>query len=344
MGCNAWNHSSNCSCGWGGGNGYGGNGGVRIFDGFVWRLDRRPTADSFVNPNAICPVCGARVYFYQSPFGGRVFFDHLGPPWPKHPCTDNGRAESSGFQRRFFASGVGSPDAEKKLHTPTFDGWRPLLIDAIEGGETFDRVKIRKSEKLPNAVLFVPAGSVGDAPSFWRWCPGDQSILEISCISVDQQDRLEARTVSVPNWLRNDEDLAKWLVDPNAPPPPEALNAIGFSLSFVWRVADSPRWFVGNPRIDFEAARRYFERSAEGGFWAATNNLAVMYRDALGVDRDPERAFQLFYRAAQSLEPISLRHLANCYRDGFGCDPDLEMYSFIEELIDVRKEEQTPAA
>jgi hypothetical protein len=42
---------------------------------------------SYVNPNAHCPVCGADVYFYQSPYGGRVFFDELGPPWPKHPCT-----------------------------------------------------------------------------------------------------------------------------------------------------------------------------------------------------------------------------------------------------------------
>src|SRR4051812_38741158 len=47
------------------------------------------TYPSYVNPNARCPVCGASVYFYQSPFGGRVFFDELGPPWPKHPCTDN---------------------------------------------------------------------------------------------------------------------------------------------------------------------------------------------------------------------------------------------------------------
>jgi len=42
---------------------------------------------SYVNPNAHCPVCGADVYFYQSPYGGRVYFDELGPPWPKHPCT-----------------------------------------------------------------------------------------------------------------------------------------------------------------------------------------------------------------------------------------------------------------
>lgn len=46
------------------------------------------TIESYVNPNAHCPRCGVPVFFYQSPDGGRVFFDDLGWPWPKHPCTD----------------------------------------------------------------------------------------------------------------------------------------------------------------------------------------------------------------------------------------------------------------
>lgn len=41
----------------------------------------------WVTPNASCPVCGAAVYFYANEYGSRVFFDGLGPPWPKHPCT-----------------------------------------------------------------------------------------------------------------------------------------------------------------------------------------------------------------------------------------------------------------
>lgn len=43
---------------------------------------------SYLNPNAKCPVCGKSVFFYQSEHGGRVFFDDLGWPWQKHPCTD----------------------------------------------------------------------------------------------------------------------------------------------------------------------------------------------------------------------------------------------------------------
>ena len=49
----------------------------------------RGYTSTFVNPNANCPVCGAEVFFYQNEHGSRVFFDELGPPWPKHPCTDN---------------------------------------------------------------------------------------------------------------------------------------------------------------------------------------------------------------------------------------------------------------
>lgn len=45
----------------------------------------------FVNPNASCPVCGQQVFYYSNGHGSRVFFDELGKPWPKHPCTDNGR-------------------------------------------------------------------------------------------------------------------------------------------------------------------------------------------------------------------------------------------------------------
>jgi hypothetical protein len=52
------------------------------------RESARTISGCFVNPNAKCPVCGAGVFFYANEHGSRVFFDDLGPPWPKHPCTD----------------------------------------------------------------------------------------------------------------------------------------------------------------------------------------------------------------------------------------------------------------
>ncbi|MPW37307.1 hypothetical protein [Vibrio sp. B1Z05] len=43
----------------------------------------------FQMPNAQCPVCGAMMFYYEHSNGAKVYFDVLGPPWPKHPCTDN---------------------------------------------------------------------------------------------------------------------------------------------------------------------------------------------------------------------------------------------------------------
>lgn len=53
-----------------------------------------------MNPNASCPVCGQSVYFYANEHGSRVFFDELGKPWAKHPCTDNGRPASGSVHAR----------------------------------------------------------------------------------------------------------------------------------------------------------------------------------------------------------------------------------------------------
>jgi hypothetical protein len=85
VGCNGWNHPPGCTCGWGGVN-YGrvATPAREIFS----RSTARQIWRSFVNPNARCPECKGLVFYYQSENGGRVFFDELGPPWPKHPCTD----------------------------------------------------------------------------------------------------------------------------------------------------------------------------------------------------------------------------------------------------------------
>lgn len=99
--------------------------------------------ESFVNPHATCPVCGAEVFYYEAPNGGRVYFDALGPPWPKHPCTDNscsvatgrGTAPTGGVpggKSPIVAnrpSGAGSPEQ----HYPwQGQGWAPLLATQVE--------------------------------------------------------------------------------------------------------------------------------------------------------------------------------------------------------------------
>ncbi|NMR19182.1 hypothetical protein HIR71_02940 [Cellulomonas fimi] len=65
-----------------------------------------PFSQRWVRPNAQCPVCGAAVYFYSNEHGSRVFFDEMGPPWPKHPCTLRQPSPASTTATRRTAPGL----------------------------------------------------------------------------------------------------------------------------------------------------------------------------------------------------------------------------------------------
>jgi hypothetical protein len=80
---------------------------------------------SFMTPNATCPVCGVRVYFYANSNGSRVFFDDVGPPWPKHPCTDRVKF-SSAFLHEVRMAEISSRFSKKSATRRPLerDGWK----------------------------------------------------------------------------------------------------------------------------------------------------------------------------------------------------------------------------
>ena len=95
-----YNHYPWCSCGWCDSQGRSWYSSEKIEQSPDRRLAKqflqaegviKSFTACFVEPNATCPVCGERVFFYANEFGSRVFFDELGWPWPKHPCTDGDR-------------------------------------------------------------------------------------------------------------------------------------------------------------------------------------------------------------------------------------------------------------
>lgn len=149
-----FNHYPDCTCGWclsQGSHSFSKEqlrNAMRVRDAST--LLKRNLANSFtacfVNPNARCPVCFEPVFFYANEFGSRVYFDDLGPPWPKHPCTDNPRLRnirhvstsalitrrSAGLTRDLLISVVISNNKEKyNENNPSKTGWDLLIINSI---------------------------------------------------------------------------------------------------------------------------------------------------------------------------------------------------------------------
>lgn len=151
--CNAMNHPPGCNCGWGGGwhgGGYGSSGGYSSFSSTTLNPSRdfhrrySPSPASFIyksirnmhakvlggawtEPNAICPECCQGVYFIKTENGGSIYFDELGPPWPKHVCTKNSEKI------------IPTSDRESRWDK---QGWKPLLnftttITGFDSGEGF---------------------------------------------------------------------------------------------------------------------------------------------------------------------------------------------------------------
>lgn len=77
----------------------------------------------------------AHLLFYRSPFDGRVFFDPpLGPPWPKHWCTDS-RRRAAESPRSPAGNVVSTGTAGISVARPKFSealphdlGWEPRAI------------------------------------------------------------------------------------------------------------------------------------------------------------------------------------------------------------------------
>lgn len=121
------NHPSYCQCGWcvgGWRNHHSRAAAVPARQSSFFRWSVRWRYDSFTIPNARCPRCGASVFFYRSPYGGSVFFDELGPPWPKHPCMDNDDPLRSAVQEVIGLKPLADTTWQR-------DGWIAIAIDSV---------------------------------------------------------------------------------------------------------------------------------------------------------------------------------------------------------------------
>lgn len=111
----------------------------------------------YTQGNARCPVCSASVYFFTLENNGRVYFDEVGPPWPKHPCTDR----HDGASLAPSASGLIGQDQQAQSWEK---GWALLTQMSVEAAE---RSTLRVSASLSGEgfVAFVRDDVFGDVES-----------------------------------------------------------------------------------------------------------------------------------------------------------------------------------
>lgn len=146
------------------------------------------TYDSYVNPQAHCPYpdCRAPVFFYQSPYGGRVYFDELGPPWPKHPCTDTSLTRSN---RRSITTG------EKLTYHWQLAGWEPLIQCRTDEntGEEFASITgiIAKNNKNWKAYVARRELQINDTPVLIREICPTAGRFEIATIKLEHRNEVE---------------------------------------------------------------------------------------------------------------------------------------------------------
>lgn len=97
---------------------------------------------------------------------------------------------------------------------------------------------------------------------------------------------------------------------------------------------------------EYDKAFKYFSIGAEGGFYESLYKLGDMYLNGYYVEKDPERAVQLYTQVYDDVEQqfreeefegvfadISLR-LGNLYRKGIGCKQDDYKALFIFTMAD----------
>jgi hypothetical protein len=164
------------------------------------------TIVSYVNPNARCPVCGDRVYFYQSPNGGRVFFNDLGWPWKKHPCTDNPKSQTGAVKRIATVSGNTAFRNRDGEALDLYELWSLTEKDNIVNMR-FSRIGENRSFQASVSIgelrgWDVTVRDLRHAPSFAVRTKGNYRIIEFISGRKKMIDRIVVRK---PKPLRSSE-------------------------------------------------------------------------------------------------------------------------------------------
>ncbi len=168
-----------------------------------------------VVPNARCPVCGALVYFHSNEHGSRVYFDELGHPWPKHPCTDTA-------EHRDPFPGSGANQRPRMVDTLHLDLWRrsgATFVIGVEDGTPRKVIHTRRPGS-DDVVSFETIHASGSLPS-----TGAIVFLQPGTLSFLNEQSLQLAVAPVRPYVKHipaddEADAAGAVPDVTTPPPP----------------------------------------------------------------------------------------------------------------------------
>jgi hypothetical protein len=164
--------------------------------------DRWDDLGRFSKPNALCPVCSANVFFYKSPFGGRVYFDELRPPWPKHPCTDDQPPAARTTAQ--VEDNAPSNLADLARH------WRPLMCKSVRKGSGCTELAVAASDEVRILYSRVKEKVLdAEAPFFIRFV--SKGVYEVSTLRAHEGIPSEIRFIAYRHFgdLIGDNRLKK---------------------------------------------------------------------------------------------------------------------------------------
>lgn len=294
MPCNGHNHPPTCECGWGGqwhGNYGGGKTShdweaeqIRHRDYFFGYWSRHHSDFlSYTNPNAKCPVCGERVFFYQSPYGGRVFFDELGPPWPKHPCTDN----SSAAFGRPHCRDYPKPEpmfSTKPTTTPRWaqEGWEPVILVSLTRENDMTVLVVERMDNADRITLGINKSVMIDkqAPIHLQEHDEDLGVFDLSYLQLHGGGISPAQDT----WYRNARKPAHvqhWRDAISGTASHQNIVASRLIFGNIDPEADAIE--LTDKKIDFDAADFWLQKSMKGGSAAAAENVATIQKKKLSA-------------------------------------------------------------
>ncbi|MCF4127899.1 hypothetical protein [Methylobacterium sp. SyP6R] len=152
-------------------------------------------------PNARCPVCYEPVFFFMAANGGRVFFDDLGPPWPKHGCTISPTVDVPGFadadsiarwlQGRRDALGPSAPDDALSVRPDCMRGTarivrrRGTTIAVVETDEGTLAFQIEGAwEGRASKTVFFRKVEPPDAPEALEYLSPELTVVAMRVVAV----------------------------------------------------------------------------------------------------------------------------------------------------------------